>query len=119
MLTALGKELRKLRIDRGERLVDMGGQLRVSASFLSAIEIGTKAPPKGFELAVIKAYGLDEVAAKAIRKAADRSRTTFTIEARTNPARDAAAMFARKINLLSDQDLEQINAILNKENKDG
>ena len=42
MLTALGKFLRKLRIDNGEILKDMADKLGVTASFLSAVENGKK-----------------------------------------------------------------------------
>jgi len=118
MLTDLGKELRKLRIDREERLVDMGAKLKVSASFLSAIEVGSKPVPKGFEESVIRAYDLPEAAARRVRTSADRSRSSFSVEPRSPLGRDAAALFARKINQLSDDDLEEINSILNKGDRD-
>ena len=40
MLTALGKFLKKLRVDRNEVLKDMSARLGVTASFLSAVENG-------------------------------------------------------------------------------
>ena len=43
MLTALGRFLRKIRIDRNELLKDMADKLEVSASFLSAVENGKRA----------------------------------------------------------------------------
>ena len=45
MLTALGRFLRKIRIDRNELLKDMADKLEVSASFLSAVENGKKSMP--------------------------------------------------------------------------
>jgi len=48
MTTEIGKELRKLRIDRDERLLDMSERLEKSSAFISAVERGTKTPPNGF-----------------------------------------------------------------------
>lgn len=48
MITELGKELRKLRIDLGETLMDMSNRLNVSSAFLSAIETGRKRIPDDF-----------------------------------------------------------------------
>lgn len=112
MLTEIGKELRKLRIDRGERLLDMASRINKSTSFLSAVEVGTKAPPAGLEDEIATAYDLAPDVRANLRRAADRSRRAFTVEANSATARDTAAMFARKINNLSDQQLEQINSIL-------
>ena len=53
MITELGKELRKIRIDQDERLLDMAERLEKSAAFVSAVEVGKKSPPSGFEEAVI------------------------------------------------------------------
>ena len=40
--TALGKFLRKLRVDRDERLYDMAENVGVSSAFLSGVENGHK-----------------------------------------------------------------------------
>ena len=45
MLTAFGKALRKIRIDRNLLLKDMADGLGCSSPFLSAIESGTKKIP--------------------------------------------------------------------------
>ena len=74
MITEIGKELRKLRIDRDERLLDMSERLDKSSAFISAVERGTKTPPIGFEDLVIKVYQLAGDAAAAMHRAADRSR---------------------------------------------
>lgn len=42
MLTAFGKEVRKIRLDRGELLKTMADSLGVKSSYLSAIEHGKK-----------------------------------------------------------------------------
>lgn len=118
MLTDIGKELRRLRIDRDERLYDMAQRLEKSSAFISALERGSKNPPLGFEELVINAYKLADDAANALRRAADRSRKAFTIEAQTPLERDTAGLMARrmssKMEALSPDELEKILAILRK-----
>ena len=46
MLTALGKELRILRISRGELLKDMACKLSITPAYLSSIENGKRVPSK-------------------------------------------------------------------------
>lgn len=46
ILTNLGKQTRKLRIDNEELLMDMANKLGISASYLSAIETGKRKAPK-------------------------------------------------------------------------
>lgn len=48
VLTNLGKQTRKLRIDNEELLMDMANKLEISASYLSAIETGKRKMPKDF-----------------------------------------------------------------------
>ncbi|QOZ74091.1 XRE family transcriptional regulator [Bradyrhizobium sp. CCBAU 53351] len=117
MLTDIGKELRKLRIETDERLMDMAKRLDKSASFISAVEVGKKSPPSDFEEAVIKIYQLAGDAAEALRRAADRSRKAFTIEPSSALGRDTAALLARRINNLSDSQLKEIREILFKGSK--
>ena len=117
MLTQIGKEMRKLRIDREERLFDMAKKLSKSSAFISAIELGKKQIPNDFEELIIKYYKLTDEAADAIRTAADRSRDTFKIEPNNILGRDTAGLMARKINSLSDQELQNIQKILKRGKK--
>lgn len=48
ILTNLGKQTRKLRIDNEELLMDMANKLEISASYLSSIETGKRKVPKEF-----------------------------------------------------------------------
>ncbi|QGM97695.1 helix-turn-helix domain-containing protein [Methylocystis parvus] len=117
MLTDIGKELRKLRIDEGERLADMARRIGKSASFISAVEVGKKAPPAGFEDLVAKSYQLADGAWQALRRAADASRTAFVIQPNSALARDTAGLMARKIDGLSDEELLRIRKILEGSSK--
>ena len=114
MITAIGKELRKLRVDKDERLLDMAGRVEKSPAFISAVETGKKSPPSGFEELIIRAYGLAGDAADALRMAADRSRHAFSLEANTALERDTAGLMARRMNCLSEDELHEILAILRK-----
>lgn len=113
-ITTIGKELRKIRIDQDERMLDMAARLENSAAFISAVERGTKTPPAAFEEKVIKAYRLVGQAAEALRRAADQSRSAFMIEAKSPLARDTAGLMARRMNSLSQDELESIFQILKK-----
>lgn len=116
--TAIGKELRKLRIDEDERLLDMAKRLEKSSAFVSAVETGKKSPPSRFEELVIQTYHLVGKAADDLRNAADRSRKAFTLEADTDLERDTAGLMARRMNSrmnsLSADELERILSILRK-----
>lgn len=113
-LTTFGRELRKLRIDQGERMLDMARKLSVSSSFLSAVEMGQKSPPADFEDRIAAAYRLSAEAAKLLRRAADVSREAFTVRPKSDLARDTVGMLTRQINVLPTQDLEKIRDILRK-----
>ncbi|WP_225028320.1 helix-turn-helix domain-containing protein [Xinfangfangia pollutisoli] len=110
--TELGKELRRLRIDKDERLLDMADRLEKSSAFISAVETGKKSPPSDFEELVIRAYRLIGDAANRIRQAADRSRKTFTLQGDTDLQRDTFGLMARKMHTLSDDELNQIFQLL-------
>lgn len=112
MNTEIGKELRKLRIDKEERLVDMAARLKVSASFISAIETGKKSPPMDFEKQVGSAYDLSSADIDRLGRAADATRKAFTITPETALARDTTGLLARRIDALSELDLETIRKIL-------
>ena len=114
MITELGKEMRKIRIDESERLLDMAQRLDKSAAFVSAVEVGTKSPPSGFEEAIIRVYNLGTDVADKLRQAADRARRNFTIEPNTMLGRDTAGLLARRMNNLSEDQLNDIWQILNK-----
>ncbi len=114
MVTEIGKELRRLRIDEDERLLDMDTKLEKSSAFISAIERGTKTPPPIFVELVTRVYRLTGDAAASLQSAADRSRKNFTIQADSLLARDTAGLMARQMNSLSEEDLSSMFKILSK-----
>ena len=56
MLTPMGKLVRKLRVDNGEKLKDMAEAFKKPPSYLSAIENGRKAIPDWYVDAVYERY---------------------------------------------------------------
>lgn len=112
MLTQLGKELRKLRIDREEKLLDMAKKLGISSAFLSAVEIGKKPIPAKLVDQIIAVYDLGAELAAHLRQAMARSQSTFTLHAKTFAARDTAALLARRFDELPDAKLQEIRKIL-------
>lgn len=112
MITQLGKELRKLRIDKAERLADMAMKVGKSPAFISAVETGKKSPPNGFEDMIGKVYGLAADQLERLRGAADQARHTFAIQPTNALAKDTAGLLARKIDTLSEEQLNAIKAIL-------
>lgn len=114
MLTPVGKVLRKLRIDHDERLADMGERLGKSASFLSAVEVGKKSPPEGFEEEIIAAYELSPEAADGLCTAADRSRHQFVLKPESERALDTIGLLARRMSNLTDDSWDDIHDILKR-----
>ena len=86
--TVLGKFLRKIRIDRDERLYDMAKRLGISSAFLSGVENGHK-----------------KASATLINNIIDISQ--FSPQ-----KQEATLMFARKFDELTDKQIDQIKNIL-------
>jgi hypothetical protein len=113
--TPIGKELRKLRVECDERLLDMAAKVQKSAAFISAVETGSKTPPSGFEELIIRSYGLAGEVAARLREAATASRRAFVVTPNNALGRDTVALLARKINSLSDDQLREIRSVLSKQ----
>ena len=119
--TAIGKELRKLRIDEDERLLDMAKRLDKSSAFVSAVETGKKSPPSGFEELVIQTYRLVGEAADVLRGAADLSRKAFTLHTENDLEKETVGLLARRLNSstnsLSPEEIAKILSILRNGDK--
>lgn len=115
MLTPLGKELRKLRIDNGQLLKDVADALDVSVAWLSAIETGRKTATNDIVERLASHFALDTGRRNELFRLADISRTEFKIK----PARDAdenrrdmVAVLARRFDDLSDDAVKKITKII-------
>lgn len=114
MLTAFGKELRKLRITAGELIRDMADKLGVTASYLSAVETGKRQIPDGWVVKIADLYSLSSAEKGALQNAADASALSvkFNLNGMDDRRRQTAVLFAREFSELDDQKLEQIRMLL-------
>jgi transcriptional regulator with XRE-family HTH domain len=116
MLTPFGRFLRKLRIDRGEIMKDMADKLQVTASFLSAVEVGKKAAPDSWVPSLGRLYDLDDLC--GLQHLVDLSKPEFKVEVPRDSddlRRETALMFARKVGAMDHDSLTKIlNVMLSK-----
>ncbi len=116
MITPFGIAARKLRLDKGLRLLDLAERLNVSSSFVSAVETGKKPMPAGYVDSVVEAMGLTPTEATEIQRAADRSKAVVDIDGLQGSQRELVAAFARKLHDLPPEFLEEIKKLVFKSN---
>lgn len=116
MATALGKFLRKLRIDNDELMKDMADKLKLATSTLSSIENGRRNPPKGFEEKLIDAYALATAEIEQLRNAIMQSKdeVALRIKGMSSQDQELAVSFARRFENLSEADKARIKEILSE-----
>ncbi len=113
-LSPLGRFLRKLRIDRNELLKTMADKLSVSSAFLSAVEMGRKHVPEGWEQTLSDDYHLDAAQRTELSNAIAESSTSVRLDLTNFSAdsRRAVVAFARKIQEGNAVDANLISAFL-------
>jgi transcriptional regulator with XRE-family HTH domain len=116
MLTALGKELRKLRIDRALTMVDMATAMGFSATMLSSIETGRKKVPGDFVDRLMRAYpelvhGRDHI--EALVNLANRE-ARVPLEDATADDAQLVTELARRFSSLSDEEKQGIRSLLKR-----
>lgn len=112
----LARFLRKLRIDRSERLFDMAQKLNVSSAYLSAVENGKRVAPNSWFETIVRLYDLDSAQQRELREGIDESakQVRIDIEDASSNKRDCALMFARKFEDISDEDIAEIMNLLRR-----
>lgn len=113
-LTPFGLVLRKLRLDKNQRLLDLSQALEISSSFLSAIETGRKPIPGGFVTKLSRAMGLSAEQVAELRKAKDRTRKEVDVDNKSEEQRELIAAFARRLDDVPDALREEIKKIVLK-----
>ncbi len=118
MLTNFGKLLRKIRIDHGEILMDMAKRLKVSPSFLSAVEVGRKSAPSGWSDTIAEQYHLSEDQRQELKEAEQEAVTSVKLNLlkAEQPQRTAAFVFAREFGSMTDETAAQVIQLLNRDN---
>lgn len=119
MLTSLGKELRKIRLDLGITLFDMAKQASMSSAMLSAIETGKKAAPDTLIPELAKHFHLVEERADDLQRMADltKKEVRFNLDSREN-ATELALAFARNFGSLTDDQISRMKKMISN-NKEG
>jgi transcriptional regulator with XRE-family HTH domain len=97
MLTPFGIAVRKLRLDKGMRLLDLAARMNRSASFISAVETGRKSIPDSYVVTVGRAMRLSTADLRELRRAADRTRKEVRLDKLPEEDRELVAAFARKL----------------------
>lgn len=118
-LTALGVELRKLRLDLGMTLYDMAQKLCVSSSLLSSVETGKKPATTGFMDKLLAEFEEVRHRKAEFMKLAEVTKTDVKIrlDHENAQAKDVALAFARNFDKLNAQQLEQIMLVFTQGNK--
>jgi transcriptional regulator with XRE-family HTH domain len=114
MLTEFGKNLRKIRIDKGELVKDMADKLEVTPSYLSAVENGKRNIPEQWTDKLASFYSLDTAAKAALHETAARSAKTvkLNLDQASADKKGAAVMFARKFHELDESEIFQLQEFI-------
>lgn len=118
-ISEYGEFLKHLRIDKREMLKNMADKLGIKSSYLSAIESGTRDIPPTLTELICSKYGLSDDECKKLHEAElneDRKLVQIDMEKinANRLAKEVVLNFAGKAASLTDGQLEEINAILNR-----
>lgn len=120
VLTPLGKYLRKMRIDRSERLIDAANEFGVSVAMLSAVERGQKSVSKDLINAICRHYDLSGADAQEVEQLAKESarQVKIGLSGASDPARELAVAFARRFETLGESEIGQMLSVLRAKKKE-
>jgi len=114
MLTPFGIQIRKVRLDKGLRLLDMAAAVERTSAFLSAIETGKKPIPEGFEHEIARAFNLNTDERSELVRAADRTRKEVKVSRLPGSERELVAAIARRVDTMSPEDIEILRRLVFK-----
>lgn len=112
--TRFGKEIRKLRLERGETMTDLAHVLGKSAAFLSSVETGKKAVPRPLVDDLVRHYVLDEASAEQLYSLAHVQQGVYRLSPRSESGVSIVAALEKKIDSLNDDQAERILNILSE-----
>jgi len=114
MLTALGKVLRVIRMDRRILLKDMADSLGVKPSYVSSIENGKRKPSENFVQSLRAALNLTEEEFQRVTDAYIETvqELSLKFDSEETHQRDLALILARSFNNLTPEQAEQIKKIM-------
>ena len=116
MITEFGKFIRKLRIDETVTLRKMADDLGLSPAYLSSVETGKKKITGNYLDAVVSYFQLSGEAATEVKHLAaiSQKELTMSLEKANQKQKNSAVMFARRLNTLTDDEIEKLNLLLEK-----
>ncbi len=100
MLTPFGLALRKLRLERRLRLLDMAKKLGLSSAFLSGVETGRKPIPRTLITNIAAEFSLSAAEVEKLRRAEDKTKKEVKLDQISEAHRELVAAFARKVDEL-------------------
>jgi HTH-type transcriptional regulator, competence development regulator len=114
MLTDLGKELRRLRIQREMTLRAMASMLNLSPAFVSAVETGKKSVPEQFVTDVVRVLRLSGAEKQLLEAVIGRARSSVTVKLKEKDTATVqlALSFARRFPELTEDQKRLIQEIL-------
>lgn len=117
MLSKFGIYIRKIREKKNESLRTMAGNLGISASFLSAMEVGRKNIPLEYVGKISNLYSLTEEEKERLEDSIVETNRTVSIELdKMNEAqKEASLIFARKIKNADSDLIQKLMEVLNSD----
>ncbi|MGR6860798.1 helix-turn-helix domain-containing protein [Aliivibrio salmonicida] len=114
MVTAFGKFLRKLRVDKELVLRDMANSLGISSAQLSAMELGKRTIQLQLADKIVATYGVSSIQEmeQLIHVSQPSIKTDLT--SGNEQQRETMIMFARAFNELSDDQIKSVQDIIMK-----
>ena len=114
MLTPFGIECRKIRLDRGMRLLDMARLMNRSPAFLSAVETGRKPIPDDFIELMAGNLDLNGDERARLRSAAEKTKTQVRVGTLAADQRELVAAFARRFDEIPPEMVEALKKLVFK-----
>jgi transcriptional regulator with XRE-family HTH domain len=116
-LPPYGVEIRKIRLDRGWKMLDLADALGKSVAYISATETGRKTPSDEYVLAVIDAMQLNNEEAHRIRRAAQMSRVAVSLDEVPEHHRPIVHSFVEKLKEMPDDKVLGVKKLLDLERR--
>lgn len=114
MITAFGKFLRKLRVDKELVLRDMATSLGISSAQLSAMELGKRTIQLQLAEKIVANYGVSSVEEIEQLILVSQPSIKTDLTSGNDQQRETMIMFARAFNELSDDQIQSVQDIIMK-----
>ena len=114
MISKFGIEMRKFRVANGESLRTMAERIGISATFLSAMEVGRKAIPIEYAKKIKEIYKLneDDYARLYDSIIETNQRVNIELEKMNEAQKEVSIVFARRIENADPELIEKLRKVL-------